>query len=219
MSEARKRVYRSELREEQARVTRRRVVDAAADLFTERGFAATTIDAVADAAGVSRKTVFTAVGGKVELLKLAYDYATAGDDEPLTMAERPALQEVMTLARTDPRAAFRLWAGFVTEVGGRIGALHLALRAAAEVDPEAEALFRRWEQQRVDTMRAGPVAHLEAADLLRPEVSPGEAAAILSLLVDPALYQQLVVDNGWPAERFHVWLARTLVEQVIRPEP
>ena len=57
MSEARKRVYRSELREEQARVTRRRVVDAAADLFTERGFAATTIDAVADAAGVSRTTI------------------------------------------------------------------------------------------------------------------------------------------------------------------
>src|SRR6478752_2176660 len=112
MPEVRKRIYRSELRDEQARATRRRVVDAAAGLFTALGFAANTIDAVADAAGVSRKTVFTAVGGKVELIKLAYDYATAGDDEPLTMAQRPALQEVMALARTDPRAAFRLWAEF-----------------------------------------------------------------------------------------------------------
>jgi len=218
MPEVRKRIYRSELRDEQARATRRRVVDSAAGLFTARGFAATTIDAVADAAGVSRKTVFTAVGGKVELIKLAYDYATAGDDEPLTMPQRPALQEVMALARTDPRAAFRLWAEFITELGGRIGALHLALRAAAEIDPEAEALFQRWEEQRVASMRTGPVAQLEALDLLRTDVTPDEAAAILAFLVDPALHHRLVVENDWPVERFRTWLARTLVEQVIRPE-
>jgi AcrR family transcriptional regulator len=80
---------RSTLRAAQARATRRAIVDAAARLFTERGFGATTIDAIAEAAGVSRKTVFTSVGGKTEALKLAIDWAIAGDDEPVPILERP----------------------------------------------------------------------------------------------------------------------------------
>src|SRR5689334_22312267 len=64
-----KRAYSSDLRADQARRTRRQIVDAASALFTEHGFSATTVDAIAAEAGVSRKTVFTAVGGKVQLLK------------------------------------------------------------------------------------------------------------------------------------------------------
>ena len=52
------RSYSSTLRADQARRTRRRIVDAAAELFAEHGYAGTTIDAIATAAGVSRKTVF-----------------------------------------------------------------------------------------------------------------------------------------------------------------
>ena len=81
-----KRQYRSDLRTSQARETRRAIVAAASRLFVERGYGATTIDAVADAAGVSRKTVFTAVGGKVDLLKVALDWAVAGDDRPVAVA-------------------------------------------------------------------------------------------------------------------------------------
>ena len=80
MSEGR-RPYRSALREEQARVTRRAVVEAARDLFVEVGWSRTTIDAVAEQAGVSRRTVFTAVGGKAALLKLPHVLAVAADDD------------------------------------------------------------------------------------------------------------------------------------------
>ena len=62
MTDVGKRVYRSDLREGQARATRRQIVEAASTLFAERGYAAATIDAVAERAGVSRKTVFTSVG-------------------------------------------------------------------------------------------------------------------------------------------------------------
>ena len=58
------RPYRSALRDEQARATQRRIVAAGHDLFVEQGYAPTTIDAIAARAGVSRKTVFTSVGGK-----------------------------------------------------------------------------------------------------------------------------------------------------------
>src|SRR5919107_608151 len=106
MAEAR-RPYQSRLREEQARSTRRAIVTAAGDLFVELGWSRTTIDAVADRAGVSRKTVFTSVGGKAALLKLAFDWALAGDDEPVAIADRPDVRRMM--AGDDPAALLSAW--------------------------------------------------------------------------------------------------------------
>src|SRR5215218_8770731 len=96
-----RRPYRSTLRDSQARATRRAVVDAGRDLFVELGWSGTTIDAVAARAGVSRKTVFTSVGGKAALLKLALDWALVGDDEPVPMSEREVIAELEQLS--DPR--------------------------------------------------------------------------------------------------------------------
>ncbi len=212
-----KRVYTNNLREAQARRTRQQIVEAGARLFTERGFASTTVDAIAEEAGVSRKTVFTSVGGKTALLKLAYDYAMAGDDEPLTMEERPELQSVIAMSQTDPYAAFQQWGAFVTAAQGRISSLYLALRGAAEVDAEAAELYQRWERQRVDMMREGPVAAIVAAGALRQGVTPDAAAQILALLLDPSIYHRLVVGGPWTADEFRIWLVRTMTEQVMRP--
>ena len=81
--------YRSTVREESAGRTRRRIVRRPRELFVARGYAGTTIDAVAESAGVSRRTVFQSVGSKVELLKTAWDWAVVGDDEPVPVADRP----------------------------------------------------------------------------------------------------------------------------------
>ena len=125
MVETGRRTYRSPLREEQARVTRRAIVETARELFIEVGYAATTIDAVADRAGVSRKTVFTSVGGKAVLLKLACDWALAGDDEPVPIDERPAAQQM--LAETDPARLLSRWARL--PVRGRRAAVRHPRRA------------------------------------------------------------------------------------------
>src|SRR5215217_7263002 len=101
MSDGVKRGYRSELRTAQALATRRAIVAAASRLFVEVGYGATTIDEVASATGVSRKTVFTAVGGKLELLKLALDWAVAGDDQSAALADRAAVRRWMD--HPDPR--------------------------------------------------------------------------------------------------------------------
>ena len=105
MSTPVKRRYSSRLRAAQARETRRVVVAAAARLYVADGFGRTTIEAIAQAAGVSRKTVFSSVGGKVELLKLALDWAVVGDDEPVPLAGRPELDRMK--AATDPDAILR----------------------------------------------------------------------------------------------------------------
>ncbi len=215
MPEAGKRVYVSSLRDGQARQTRRQIVAAAGRLYARQGFAATTVDSIAAEAGVSRKTVFTSVGGKVALLKLAYDYALAGDDEPVPMIEREGLQKI--IAEPEPYEQMRLFAEHVTGMGERISALWLALRGAAEVDPEARELYERWRRERLDGMRAGPVADLRAKAAIRDDLTDEEAAALYCVLIDPELYHRLVVDAGWSRDRFRDWLFETFVSQILRP--
>lgn len=74
------RVYRSELRQQQAAQTRSKVVAAAAELFATLGYAHTTFAKIAAAAGVSAQTV-QAHGPKAALLKAASEYATLGEPD------------------------------------------------------------------------------------------------------------------------------------------
>ena len=215
MPEQRKRSYNSDLRDQQARATRRQIVTAAGQLFVDQGFAATTVDQIAAAAGVSRKTVFTSVGGKAQLLKLAYDYAMAEDDEPMTMAERPGLRDV--IAEPDDRRSIQLWAEFVTAAIGRVSGLYMALRGAAEVDAEARELYETWERERREAMVDGPVARFAAKGTLSDRVTPDEAADILWLLLTPSTYHSFVVVHGWPPERFTEWFRDTVEQQVLKP--
>jgi AcrR family transcriptional regulator len=217
MSAPGKRAYSSDLRADQARRTRKRIVDAAAALFTEQGFSATTIDAVAAAAGVSRKTVFTSVpDGKVGLLKLAYDFTIAGDDEPLSLMQRPGLQGV--IAEPDPYRRYIEFAAFATKTNARIYPLHLALHGAAEVDADARALYQRWEVERRQIFRDGLIEPLVKQKALKPGLRPGEAADILFLLVSPPTYHRLVVECGWTPARYQRWLAETMTEQTLAPQ-
>ena len=142
-----RRPYRSTLREEQARATRRAVVSAARDLFVEVGWSRTTIDAVAARAEVSRRTVFTSVGGKAALLKLALDWALVGDDEPVPLSERPVIAELERL--TDPRALVARWAQFVAELEERAAPLADVLVVAADADAEAAAVHAESERNRL----------------------------------------------------------------------
>src|SRR5258705_11208909 len=90
-----KRSYDSPLRRERAEPTRLAIAAAAGRLFAERGYAATSIEEIAAAAGVGRATVFSSVGGKPELLKAAYRLAVRGPasaDTPL--GEQPRSRRI-----------------------------------------------------------------------------------------------------------------------------
>jgi AcrR family transcriptional regulator len=181
------------------------VVEAGSALFVERGFGGTTVDAIAERAGVSRKTVFTAVGGKVGLLKLAIDWALVGDDEPVPMDARPAVQQMGR--ETDPVTVVQLWSRLVTEIAGRLALLHPVLTAAADVDEEAAALYAVSERNRLGGARSF-VEHLNALGALRDELSVERAAAMASLLMDPLGYRRLVLGDGWTTEEYADWVAR-----------
>lgn len=212
MPDSVKRDYRSELRAAQAQQTRRSIVAAATRLFVGAGYGATTIDAVADAAGVSRKTVFTAVGGKLDLLKLALDWAVAGDDQAVALSDRAAIRRWMDQA--DPRQVLDGLAGMLAEIGARIGALYGALEVAAGIDPAARELAEELQRRRLDDARkvVGPLRDMKA---LATDITYQEAVDLVWLAMDPALFDRLVRVRRWSTSRFKEWLASTLCRQLL----
>jgi AcrR family transcriptional regulator len=212
MPDSVKRDYRSELRAAQAQQTRRSIVAAATRLFVGAGYGATTIDAVADAAGVSRKTVFTAVGGKLDLLKLALDWAVAGDDQAVALSDRAAIRRWMDQA--DPRQVLDGLAGMLAEIGARVGALYGALEVAAGIDPAARELAEELQRRRLDDARkvVGPLREMKA---LTTDITYQEAVDLVWLAMDPALFDRLVRVRRWSTSRFKEWLASTLCRQLL----
>lgn len=210
MSDPVKRDYRSDLRAAQAQETKRSVVAAAAELFVAHGYGATTVDAIAAAAGVSRKTVFTAVGGKVDLLKLALDWAITGDDAPVALADRPEVSAL--LSGEDPGELLDRWARVLVGIDKRVAALYEALNVAADADPEARTVREQTDRERLAGSRQ-VVARLRTLGALPTGLAVAEAADIAWLLADPALYNRLVQRRGWSSARFERWLAATLRTQ------
>lgn len=210
-----RRPYRSTLREEQARATRRAVVSAARDLFVELGWSRTTIDAVAARAGVSRKTVFTSVGGKAALLKLALDWALVGDDEPVPMSGRQVIAEMEQL--TDPRALVARWARFVAELEERAAPLADVLVVAADADPEAADVHAVSERNRLGGAEF-IVARLTAIDGLRPGLTTERAVAAALVLMDPAVHRTLVREHRWTSTEYADWIERAAVAELVEAD-
>ena len=207
-----KRDYRSELRAAQALETRRSIVAAASKLFVEDGYGATTIDAVAVAAGVSRKTVFTAVGGKLDLLKVALDWAVAGDDRPVAVADRGEMRQIM--AEDDAVVLLRGCARVIVAITGRAAGLAQALEVAAGMDPAACDLVEQARRHRLDDARM-VVGRLRALGALTSDLTYDEAVDLVWLATDPVLFDRLVRVRGWSRGRFEKWLSQYLIGQLI----
>jgi AcrR family transcriptional regulator len=206
--------YESPLRAAQALATRRAIVNAAARLFTQRGYGATTVDAVAEAAGVSRKTVFTSVGGKAAALKLALDWAVVDDDEPVPLMERPQISAQQQ--EPDARKILSTYAAMNAEIAGRVSALQAVVEAAAGADEELGELAATFALQRRFGM--GKLAEeLDQRGALPRETSVDETADVLWMLSNPANYRWFVVERGWSPERYAQWLGKALVALLVDP--
>ena len=202
-----KKKYSSEVRATQALETRRSVVAVAARLFIELGYGSTTMDAVAEAAGVSRMTVFNSVGGKLDLLRTAIDQAVAGDDRPVPLLERPEIERLGEL--TEPHEVIQEWATLTTTISGRVAALSVVLAVAAGVDDDARALRDEAGAQRHNGQQAF-VTFLESIGGLRSDIDLSTAADIAWLYSDPQLYHRLVIERHWTPQQFEEWLGRAV---------
>ncbi len=196
------RTYRSERRAIQARETRRRVLAAAANRFQQRGYAASTVPAIAAAAGVSVPTVEAHFGSKVNLLKECIDTAIAGDDEPVPVLEREWTRPAR--AATTTAALLDAVADVIGPAQQRSAGLVLAVFEGAGTDPDLDALADQMIRQRYATA-SWIVRVLASIAPLRG--SESEAVDTLWMLMDPAIYQRLVQRLGWDPARYRRWFA------------
>ena len=210
------RVYDNSRREAAARETRRAVVDAAHRLFLEKGYGATSLTDVADAAGVSVQTVYAQLGSKRALLKEVLDVAIAGDHEPVAIRDRAEVAQIR--AEPDGERKLRLYAALATQIAYRYEPVDRVMRSAGAVDPEVEAQRRAAEQGRLGGMREF-AEDLVAAGVLRPGLSLEEVAQRLWALGGTNLYRPLVVELGWSHEDFVAYLGDLLVTSLLPPSP
>jgi AcrR family transcriptional regulator len=208
-----KRGYRSPLRAEQARQTRRRILGAAQRLFLDQGYPATSIEAIAAAAQVSQDTVYSVFGSKRNLLKHVMDTVVGGDDTDVNVLDRPEPQRVRQ--ESDRRVQL---AAFAAGVAVRIEAarpLDDILRSAAEVDTEVNALRNDIQLRQRRAAMGTVAAWLEKNGAFRDGLNVAEVADVIWTLTSPEVHRLLRDGCGWSHERFARWLEDTLVRTLL----
>jgi AcrR family transcriptional regulator len=207
------RSYESPRRREQAAATRRTILDAAQRLFEERGYAGTSMAAIAAEAGVALKTVYLAFETKRGVLLALWHLLLRGDEEPSPVGERTWFREV--IEEPDPRRQLELNARNSRQVKERAGALLRVLHDAAPAEPELAELWNRIETEFRDNQRS-IVETLQEKGALRPALDVDHAADILWTLNHPSVYWLLVGARGWDPEQYERWLADAFRSQLLR---
>lgn len=201
-------------RADQRRATRRRIIDAAAALFIEHGYATTTLEQVAERAGVAVQTVYFHYGNKRTLLKEAVDLAAAGDDEPVPVLERP-WNEAMHAA-DDVDGVLSIWARNGAEIFERIAPIMGVVRDAAVVDAEMAEQWSTNESQRLTAFRE-LAALLDDRGDLRADLDVEQATDLVFALNSVEVYLLLTRSRGWTTEQWERWLTQTLRASLVEP--
>ena len=197
------------------RLARAAVVGAARTLFLERGYPATTVEAISALSEVPPATVYRLFTSKLGILKSLLDVSIAGDDTAIPLPERPDARAL--LAEPDPRRRMVGFVGINIAANTRAATIYPILVSAAGSDPHAAALLADYTRRR--QRGQGQIARsLARTGSLRPNLRERDAADIIHALMSPEVYRLFVADRGWTPDRYQHWLTTTLIAQLL-PQP
>lgn len=208
------RSYDSSRRRAQAEETRRSILEAAHALFFAHGYGLTTVAAIASSASVSVETIYKAFGSKAGLARSLFDQALAGED-PVTTGERAA---IVKRDEHDPHKRLHAFGGFVSEVAPRVAPVMLLIRAAAETDPEAAALWQHINDERLAGMTRD-AQQLADEGHLRDDITTRQAGDIFWACTSPELFELLVLKRGWTPGRYGQWVADIFTATLLPTSP
>jgi AcrR family transcriptional regulator len=210
MAPVNKRAYSSPVRQEQAALTRQRILDAAGDLFVSLGYARTTIRQIAEVANVSPDTVYAVFGSKARVLTALIDQRLAPSPGVENVLDRPEATSVRD--ETDQRRQIQQFARDMAAVSTRVRPVYEILRTASAVEPEMAVIRAEMDAYRLRNMTQ--VAQWIAAHgPLRVDVE--RAGEIIWALASPDMSRMLCDDRGWTQDQFASWLEHTLVSVLL----
>jgi AcrR family transcriptional regulator len=211
-----RRIYDSSRRRQQAQETRERLLEAAQRLFAARGYAETTIEAIAAAADVAVPTVYAAFQSKRGVLSALMRRLVAGEEggPPLLRTAGPRA----VLAQTDPRRALALFIDHLSQVQERATSTYEVMKSAARSEPDVGELLARIQAYRFSNITTIP-ARLAELGALRPGLSEDDASRTIWALASPEVRQMLQTFAGWSADRYRAWLLETLAAVLFPPSP
>ena len=208
-----KRTYNSTRRRQQASQTRMAILEAARKLFTERGYASATIEAIAEEAGVSPDTIYAVFGNKPSILRSLVQVTLVGDDRPVPLLERPYVQE--NIQAVDQRQLIRGFARDIYQIMGRMSPMFRLLRGAARADTDIAEMLNKLLAERLRNM-SFLLDHLRRLGPLRELPIENQANVTVWSLSSGEMYDLLIHDLGWGEEEYISWLSDAL-ERLLLP--
>jgi len=193
-------------------MTRRRIVEAAAGLFLQHGYAATSMSAIAAEAGVAVQTVYASMRTKRDILETVIQLTVRGDEDEAPLAASRRWRQMET--EVDPREKLAMFARIHREICEREAGLFIVLETAAAVDAEIEPLLRDKERFRYEDQRR-VARSLARRGQLRAGLSAGKASDVIWALASERVYLALVQAREWNGEEFEAWLAEQLAAALL----
>ena len=208
-----KRAYDSSGRQVQADETRRRILEAARELFMERGYAGATAEAIAAEAGVAAQTIYAIFKNKKKLFVSLMNVSPATGVEDLTpLPERASVQAVSQ--EHDQRRQLKMFAEVVASNLDQVAAVSEIMADAAKTEPDFARILQKLNKQRLDHMMLA-VQQVAANGPFRENMDEIYARDTVWTLTSPEVFLLLTRDRSWSKEKYAQWLAEMLTRALL----
>ena len=198
---AKKRPYVSTIRREQAALTRRRILEAADELFAAEGYLRTTVNRIAERAGVAPDTVYAVFGSKGRVLTAILDMRLVQGADVTNELELPEAKAIRD--ESDQRNQIVLYVRFLIAALDRISRVYAIMRSAAAADDEMSSIYAEMQLYRARNLNK-IVGWIAKNGRLR--MTKKRAAEVMWALASPDLASMLREEQGWSSEEYAEWL-------------
>ena len=206
MSNAKKRVYNSESRLEQASATRNRILSTARKLFHHEGFESVTIEKLALVAKVSMPTIYAIFQSKLGILRALME-------EALPTNQREALVE-KSRGETSAKKRLAIAAKIARQMYDAERVQMELFRGASVLAPEFRKLEEEREKRRYRRLEE-TIKMMGREKSLAQGLTLSKAHDILWAFTGRDMYRMFVIERGWTSGRYEKWLAQLLVRTLI----
>jgi TetR/AcrR family transcriptional regulator of autoinduction and epiphytic fitness len=207
-----KRKYNSSRRKAQALETQAQILRAAEELFVDRGYLGTSIESIAQKAGVAPETIYSIFSNKRRILSRLVDVSVVGDGEPIPLLVRSQIREIEF--EKNQKRQIQMFAKRIQIIMSRVASLFEVMRNAAKTEPEINDMLKKYLDGRFQGMGYF-IDCVMANGPLRNGLSKLTAVETTWSLTSAEVYNLFIVDRGWSGDEYENWLAETLTRLLL----